>query len=350
MTISSHRFRHAALFAAPLLLVAGVAAAQDARSSGGFLDNPLSRGEPPALDNQAAPASDADLVVRLDRLENQLRQLTGVIEQLQFRNQQLEQQLMRMQGGGPPSAAGAPPPIAPPGVAPAAANGRRSDAFDPTQNPGAVGAPRALGGGVAVVLAEPGRAGEEAAVGAPGGRAAGAPLDLSTLAGNATSETPPLTGAVPPAVNSGPPPARNPSAPGAQVATLPPSSSPNDEYDLAYGYVLRKDYALAEQAFRTFLTKNPSDRLASDARYWLGETLFQRQRYQDAADSFLIVVRNYEHSGKAPDALLRLGQSLAAIGQKEMACASLGEVERKYPRASASVKRGVAQEQKRARC
>jgi TolA-binding protein len=61
-------------------------------------------------------------------------------------------------------------------------------------------------------------------------------------------------------------------------------------------------------------------------------------------------VRNYERSDKAPDALLRLGQSLAALGQKEMACASLGEVNRKYPRAASSVKRTVAAEQKRVHC
>src|SRR5262249_19771791 len=36
-------------------------------------------------------ASEADLIVRLDRLENALRQLTGTVEQLQYRNQQLEQ-------------------------------------------------------------------------------------------------------------------------------------------------------------------------------------------------------------------------------------------------------------------
>ena len=46
-------------------------------------------------------------------------------------------------------------------------------------------------------------------------------------------------------------------AAGAQLATLPPSASPQDEYDLAYGYVLHKDYALAEQAFRDFLQKYP---------------------------------------------------------------------------------------------
>ena len=149
---------------------------------------------------------------------------------------------------------------------------------------------------------------------------------------------------------SPPPPARNVGAAGAQVATLPPSATPQDEYDMAYGYVLHKDYALAEQGFREFLRKNPDARLVPDAQYWLGESLFQRQRYRDAAESFLAVSTKFEKSGKAPDALLRLGQSLAALNQKEAACATLAEVGRKFPRASASVKRGVTQEQTRAHC
>ena len=53
---------------------------------------------------------------------------------------------------------------------------------------------------------------------------------------------------------------------------------------------------------------------------------------------------------KAPEALLRLAQSLAAMKQKEMSCATLAEVGRKYPKASATVKQGVEREQKRVRC
>ena len=119
---------------------------------------------------------------------------------------------------------------------------------------------------------------------------------------------------------------------------------------MAYGYVLHKVYSLAEQSFRDFLKKCPNQRLVPEAQYWLGESLFQQQRYRDAAESFLGVSTKFERSGKAPDALLRLGQSLAAMNQKEAACATLAEVGRKYPRASAGVKRGVEQEQKRAHC
>jgi tol-pal system protein YbgF len=137
---------------------------------------------------------------------------------------------------------------------------------------------------------------------------------------------------------------------GAQVATLPPSDSPRDNYDLAYGYMTRKDYALAEDGFRNFLRRFPSDRLVPDAQYWLGESFFQRQRYRDAAETFLAVSTKFETNARAPDALLRLGQSLAQMGEREAACASLAEVTRKYPRAPVAVRQGVEREQKRARC
>lgn len=372
----------AAILISALNMPAGMAVAQERGSSGNFLDNLFNRGEPQGQQRQVpqqapggrvAQADPGDLSVRLDRMENALRQLTGTIEQLQYRNQQLEMQLKRMQddteyrfqqlgakGSAPPPAQTAPmnPGNAPGG--PPANPGRRSDVFDPSQHPNAPGAPRVLGNQAVIAAPEQGR--DSGPVGAPGGRAAGAPLDLSTLAGNNDASPPPSPppgavasagGAPVPATQMPPPQVRNvgPSAAaGTQLATLPPSASPKDEYDMAYGYVLHKDYSLAEQAFRDFLKKHPNEHLVPDANYWLGESLFQQQRYRDAAESFLSVSTKYEHSGKAPDALLRLGQSLAAMNQKEAACATLAEVGRKYPRASSGVKRGVAQEQKRAHC
>ena len=112
----------------------------------------------------------------------------------------------------------------------------------------------------------------------------------------------------------------------------------------------RKDYALAEQTMKNFAQKHPSDPLLGDAQYWLGESYFQRQQYRDSAEAFLAVTTKYDKSAKAPDALLRLGQSLAALKEKEAACAAFGEVGRKYPRASAGVKSAVDREQKRVKC
>ena len=312
-----------------------------------------------------AQVTDSDLVTRIGRLEATIRELTGSIEQLQYRNQQLEQQVQRLQeeaaqeGRGPARAASAaqrpvgqysPPPapatIAPPPVVaavpppasapiePPPAGARRGDAFDPSLNPNAPGAPRPLGTSTAATEPPP----PISDVPAQSARQIGAPVDLSA------------PGVVPPR-ELPPPPLPNPSATGAmQQATLPPTNSPRDAYDLAYGYVLHKDYGLAAEAFRAFMRQYPSDRLAPEAQYWLGESLFQQQQYRDAAEAFLTVSTKYDTTARAPEALLRLGQSLAALGEKEAACASLGEVLRKYPRAAASVKQAVEREQKRGHC
>jgi tol-pal system protein YbgF len=306
-----------------------------------------------------------DQVLRIERLESQIRQLTGTVEQLQYRNQQLETQIRGMGGtpGGQPGqqSQAAPPqqsapmrpqassgvqaaPLPPAPVAaappPAPNQGRRADVFDPSQNPNAPGAPRPLGG---LQNEPPPIVAEEAPVGAPGGRGAGAPLDLSNLS-SAQPGAPRQPGSLPP------PPSRNLSATGAVAAVAPPSESPKDSYDLAYGYVLRKDYTLAEDSFRAFLQKYPSDKRAAEARFWIGESLFQRQRYEQAAQAFLDLSTKHGGHPKAPEALLRLAQSLDAMKQKEMACATLAEVGRKYPKASVTIKQGVEREQKRAKC
>jgi tol-pal system protein YbgF len=320
-----------------------------------------------------AQSDDVDPEARIQQLENQLRQLTGQNEELQYRNRQLEERLRMLQSGAPGSPQGAAPgqpgapmtntaalPPAQPGPSyqqqppvyqqqpggyppqaaapapivqePAGASlrgGRRGDAFDPTQNPNAPGAPRALGGGQLPMPAE-------APIGAPGGRGAGEPLDLANTGGGPA-------GALPP------PAPRNTNATGA-LTTLPPSATPRDEFDLGVGYVQRKDYALAEETMRNFQRKYPNDPMMAEAQFWLGESFFQRQQFREAAEAFLGVTTKFDRSAKAPDALLRLGQSLAALKEKEAACAAFGEVARKYPRAAGNIKQAVDREQKRSKC
>ncbi|MES2752112.1 MAG: tol-pal system protein YbgF [Pseudomonadota bacterium] len=319
-----------------------------------------------------AQSADVDPEIRIERLENRLRTLTGQNEELQYRNRQLEDQLRALQGGAqavPANQAVAPRPAAPnvavapppaqqsPGyqqppvqqgigqpqvqspaviAAPVASSGRRGDAFNPSQNPNAPGVPRALGGGQMPVAQTPVADGQP--VGAPGGREAGDPLNLSNVGGARDPYAAP---------NRNAPPQGNTTA---SLTTLPPSQTPRDEFDLGIGYIQRKDYALAEETMRNFAQKYPSDALLPDSQYWLGESLFQRQKYREAAETFLGVTTKFDTSAKAPDSLLRLGQSLAALKEKEAACAALGEVTRKYPRASNGVKQGVGREQKRVGC
>ena len=312
-----------------------------------------------------AQDSPSDLVTRLDRLEQTVRDLTGSVQELQYRNQQLEQEVQRLQGGAAPmtgAAPAAPPPgavpvvperpmvstsmppptatpysppstqysapatqYAQPGygpppapvVASAASDGQLAghDAFNPALNPNAPGVPHPLGSSTTATEPPPPDAAMDAAA------QPGAPLNLSNLSAPQTGAAP--GGPLPPPPLPGsalpPPPLSNPNATGAmqggmqggmQEASLPPDVTPKDEYDAAYGYVLQRNYGLAAQTFRDFLHKFPGDRLTPEAQYWLGESLFQAKNYHDAAEAFLAVSTKYETSAKAPDALLGLASRL----------------------------------------
>ena len=91
---------------AVVAVTAACLAADGVRAQEGFLDRIFNgserfgggdRAAPVAAGERTAQMSGPDLLVRLDRLEAQIRQLTGLVEQLQYRNQQLEGQLRRMQ-------------------------------------------------------------------------------------------------------------------------------------------------------------------------------------------------------------------------------------------------------------
>ncbi|MBY0258791.1 tol-pal system protein YbgF [Methylobacterium sp.] len=295
-----------------------------------------------------ARAQDAsDFVVRLNRLENQSRQTAGQIETLQHENRQLKEQLRKFQEdvefrlqeakGGRPGA----PAASPSGTNPGAAKPqKRSDAFDPDQNPGRPGAPMPLGTTTpssAVAEAPRGRSvpptvvdpdDEEPGLTPPG---LGGPVDLSPPA------RVPTTGALPN-------PARAPS-----VASTG-SGDARADYEAAYAYILQRQYEQAEMGLRQFIQSHPRDALVPSATYWLGESYLQRNRNREAAEQFLKVSTDYARSAQAPDAMLKLGASLNALGAREQACATLAELERKFPSASTSVRQGVAREQKRARC
>jgi tol-pal system protein YbgF len=317
--------------------------------------------------SQAGPT---ELMVRMDRLENQIRQLTGQIEQMQYRNQQLEAALRRLQdnSGEPRNVAaplgaplGAPPGAAPPNQ-PGMPGGRRSDAFEPVENPGAPGAPRVLG---SVPPQPPPSMSRRSDAFDPteSPNAPGAPRVLGSIPPQSAPTISPQRGIgaepAPYGAAAAMDPAgrfpaeagqRNPGSIDPYAVAAAPPSSPRNALDLGIGYLQRRDYALAEETFRGFLAKYPSDRLAAEAQFGLGESLFQLQNYQEAANAFVALSKKYETSPKAPEALLRLGQSLAAMNERELACVAFGDVGRKYPRAQPTVKQAIEREQKRARC
>lgn len=135
-----------------------------------------------------------------------------------------------------------------------------------------------------------------------------------------------------------------------QVAAIPASENPADLYKTGYDHVLSGDYLNAEAAFRTHIESFPADPQTADARYWLGESLIGQAKYRDAAEILLKAQKEFPKSKKAPDMLLKLGVSLSALDNKDVACATFAQVSKKYPKAPAALVERVAAEQAKAGC
>ncbi|WP_448190526.1 tol-pal system protein YbgF [Azospirillum sp. sgz301742] len=136
----------------------------------------------------------------------------------------------------------------------------------------------------------------------------------------------------------------------AQVASLPPGSSPDKQYEHAFELLRNGSYDQAEKEFSTFVAKNKTHTLAGSAQYWLGESYYVRNRFGEAAASFGEVLQKYPKGNKAPDALLKLGLSLASLNKKTEACTALGQLNKMYPEAAPSVKRRSETERKKLNC
>jgi tol-pal system protein YbgF len=289
----------------PVLLAAGVALAQDQTTR--FLISRMDSLEQRLreLERQAsgsaslstgrpqAPTRTAELELRLNQLEQTIRGLTGKSEETDFQNRQLAERLDRLVQDVDRRLKE---------LESAAAAVNRPDA-------GAAAAPAAKGGGPA----QPAPA-NIAAVPPPGPAAAPGPATPQAVA---PAPTPPSAATVAPPPPSGP---------------ALPAGTPEEQYKYAIALVRQRAFDDAERAFREFLAVHPTDELASNAQYWLGETLYVRQNYEEAARVFLTGYQQFPESDKAFDSLLKLGLTLGHMGQKGEACATFDELLRRLPK------------------
>lgn len=281
----------------------------------------------PRAEVQMAQATDPTM--RVQQLEEEIRNLNGRIEEMSFQLLQMQEQIRKQQED----------------------NEFRFQ--DLEKKSGAVIPPKSTGenqDSVAEIITDTPNAGDTAGASAP---AAPAEQTLGSIELNADGLPETATLNSDPGANSA-------ALPGVDTGTgLPPApkqtqsaslGSEEDVYQIAYAHVLSGDYALAESEFRDFIQAYPSSTKVADANFWLGESLYAQGNFNDAAKTFLNAHQTYGSSPKAPEMLLKLGMSLAALDNNETACATLREVPKRYPKASRAVVSKVASEQKRLGC
>jgi tol-pal system protein YbgF len=117
----------------------------------------------------------------------------------------------------------------------------------------------------------------------------------------------------------------------------PESADTRAQYDAAGTLLAKGRYDEAAAAFRSFADNNPKDDLAPNALYWVADIAYVQKDYDSAARGFAEVVRKYPTSTRAPESLLKMGQSLLAGGQKKEGCTALAALPAKFPKADSKV-------------
>lgn len=168
--------------------------------------------------------------------------------------------------------------------------------------------------------------------GAPAGAAAGGAA-VGAAGATATSLEP----------NELPPAAAVGDTSSAAEGTLP-AGSPMDQYNYAYALLAQGKYEAAEAAFRSFLGAHGGDELAGNAQYWLGQSLFVRGLYKEAAREFLTGYQSYPKSPKAPAYLLKIGITLGKLNSTQDACDAFKELKSRFPQSPESKERRVQEE------
>ncbi|TRO87352.1 tol-pal system protein YbgF [Glycocaulis profundi] len=137
---------------------------------------------------------------------------------------------------------------------------------------------------------------------------------------------------------------------GGGAFAAPSGLDPDALFQRGRARLLDGDFGGAQDAFADFTEYFSDDPQAGQAWYWLGETHFIQGEYQDAADSYLASLRAERRGARAPDALVRLGASLAAMDQTSEACDVLSTFNSEFPNADADARRRAERESTRAGC
>lgn len=95
--------------------------------------------------------------------------------------------------------------------------------------------------------------------------------------------------------------------------------------------------AKAEQNFNAVLDKFSTDKLASNAQYWLGEVYYSQKNFAKAAVAFGKGYEKYKDGAKGAESLYKLGMSMNQLGKKSEACAALTNVAKEFPKAEKSL-------------
>jgi tol-pal system protein YbgF len=136
--------------------------------------------------------------------------------------------------------------------------------------------------------------------------------------------------------NASPTPASTEPATGAAIA------DPTAAYSAALSAYRKRDFKGAIQGFESLLNASVKEDLADNCHYWIGESYYGLNQYSEAIKQFNDVL-GYKKSDKKADAQLMIGNSYAAMGEKDAARKAYDKVASTYPSQAKTAQRKLEQ-------
>ncbi|CDK97999.1 conserved protein of unknown function [Magnetospirillum gryphiswaldense MSR-1 v2] len=136
-------------------------------------------------------------------------------------------------------------------------------------------------------------------------------------------------------------------------APVVPSAAPKDAqglYDMAYDALQGGDYATAEKGFQDFLAQNGNHQLAGNAQYWLGDIAYVRKDFNTSAVTFLEGYKKFPKHSKAADMIYKAGSAFGQMGKKKEACTAFAILFNEQPKMPDRVKRAATAEKQKYDC
>ena len=143
-------------------------------------------------------------------------------------------------------------------------------------------------------------------------------------------------------------PAREPETAALATAVSKPAEPRGEaqrDYEDAWKRLRERDYRGAIEQFKKFVEQHADSNLADNAQYWIGESYYALQDFDEAILEFDLVRKKYPDGDKVPAAWLKIGYAFAELGNRTDARLILQEVINRYPRSREAEK---AQEKIRA--
>lgn len=109
------------------------------------------------------------------------------------------------------------------------------------------------------------------------------------------------------------------------------------------------DYFGAQLDFEKYILKRPDAEDISIVNYWLGESYFVRNRFQEAATAYIASLSNDPNGKKATTSMIKLATSFAKLNNPE-SCKIFKAFESEYPNATEMEKAKANKEAKKAGC